>query len=226
MARSAAISRCDQWIATIHEAQRSPSSSGRQPVPSTTHRRSSWRKEHSARVCADSCSGAVRDGRCRAIAMPRSGSRGLHLLLGRDAYLAIRAPTPSLRGKKGRHRPRNATSRAWQCLRSYGFSDRERDENCALAIAWKHTLTAPRRHRGRRHDRTIPRARALRRKAGVRISAGPSSSSLVLAPRSKRARAGRGTTALTLAPARAGLLQRHAPTHRVAGGRATTASPG
>ena len=138
MARSAAISRCDQWIATIHEAQRSPSSSGRQPVPSTTHRRSSWRKEHSARVCADSCSGAVRDGRCRAIAMPRSGSRGLHLLLGRDAYLAIRAPTPSLRGKKGRHRPRNATSRAWQCLRSYGFSDRERDENCALAIAWKH----------------------------------------------------------------------------------------
>ena len=33
MARSAAISRRDQRIATIHEAQRSPSSSGRQPVP-------------------------------------------------------------------------------------------------------------------------------------------------------------------------------------------------
>ena len=42
----------------------------------------------------------------------------------------------ALRGKEGRHRPRNATSRAWQCLRSHGFSDRERDENCALAIAW------------------------------------------------------------------------------------------
>ena len=32
---------------------------------------------------------------------------------------------------------------------------------------------------------------------------------LLLSPRSERARAGRGTTALTLAPARAGLLQRH-----------------
>ena len=31
--------------------------------------------------------------------------------------------------------------------------------------------TPPRRHRGRRQGRTIPRARALRRKAGVRISA-------------------------------------------------------
>jgi hypothetical protein len=43
-----------------------------------------------------------------------------------------------MRGKEGRHRPRNATSRAWQCLCSHGFSDPERDENCALAIAWKH----------------------------------------------------------------------------------------
>jgi hypothetical protein len=34
--------------------------------------------------------------------------------------------------------------------------------------------------------RTIPRARALRRKAGVRISAAPSSSSLVVAPSSSR----------------------------------------
>ena len=53
-----------------------------------------------------------------------------------------------LRGKEGRHRPPNATSRAWQCLRSYGFSDRERDEKCALALAWKHApnpaLPAPR----------------------------------------------------------------------------------
>ena len=69
--------------------------------------------------------------------------------------------------------------------------------------------TPPRRHRDQRHRRTIPPARALRRKAGVRISAAPSSPSLVLAPRSKRARARRGTTGLTLAPARAGLLQRH-----------------
>jgi hypothetical protein len=36
--------------------------------------------------------------------------------------------------------------------------------------------------------RTIPRARALRRKAGVRISAAPSSSSLVLAPKIGRTR--------------------------------------
>jgi hypothetical protein len=43
--------------------------------------------------------------------------------------------------------------------------------------------------------RTIPRARALRRKAGVRISAVPSSSSLALAPRSKRARPALGTPA-------------------------------
>ena len=48
----------------------------------------------------------------------------------------------------------------------------------------------PRWRRDRRHGRTIPRARALRRKAGVRTSAAPSSSSLVLAPRSKRGRPG------------------------------------
>ena len=93
---------------------------------------------------------------------------------------------PELRGKEGRHRPRNATSRAWQCLRSHGFSDRERDENCALAIAWKHAHNPTRRQRDRRHGRTIPRARALRRKAGVRISAAPSSSSLMLAPKRSR----------------------------------------
>ena len=63
---------------------------------------------------------------------------------------------PELRGKEGRHRPRNATSRAWQCLRSHGFSDRERDENCALAIAWKHAQNPTRRHRGRRHGPHYP----------------------------------------------------------------------
>ena len=47
---------------------------------------------------------------------------------------------------------------------------------------------------------------------------------LVLSPRSKRARAGRGTTALTLAPARAGLLQRHALSC-LSRARRTTASP-
>ena len=56
--------------------------------------------------------------------------------------------------------------------------------------------------------RTIPRARALPRKAGVRISAAPSSSSLVLAPRSKRARPRLGTTAFVLGPAWAALSQR------------------
>ena len=50
--------------------------------------------------------------------------------LRRAAQAPLADPT-----KEGRHRPRNATSRAWQCLRSNGFSDRERDENRALAIA-------------------------------------------------------------------------------------------
>ena len=49
---------------------------------------------------------------------------------------------PPLRGKEGRHLPPNATSRAWQCLCSYGFSDRQRDENCALAIAQSGASTA------------------------------------------------------------------------------------
>ncbi len=45
------------------------------------------------------------------------------------------------------------------------------------------------------HDGTIPRARALCRKAGVRISAAPSSSSLVLAPRRESPACSRRTTA-------------------------------
>ena len=49
---------------------------------------------------------------------------------------------PRMRGKEGRHLPPNATSRAWQCLCSYGFSDRQRDENCALAIAQSGASTA------------------------------------------------------------------------------------
>ena len=52
--------------------------------------------------------------------------------------LAASCSGPLMRGTEDRHRPPNATSRAWQCLRSYGFSDREHDANCALAIAWKH----------------------------------------------------------------------------------------
>ena len=123
-----------------------------------------------------------------------------------------------LRGKKGRHRPRNVTSRAWQCLRSYGFSDRERDENCALAIAWKHAL-ASRARRSRTRSRT---PLLLSQKPSVRTCPPLTLGSLVPSPRSKRARAGRGTTALTLAPARAGLSQRHGPSSR----GVAAASPG
>ena len=57
--------------------------------------------------------------------------------------------------------------------------------------------------------RTIPSARALRRKAGVRISAAPSSTSLALSPTSKRARTGHRTSTFALAHARAALLQCH-----------------
>jgi hypothetical protein len=67
--------------------------------------------------------------------------------------------------------------------------------------------------------RTIPRARALRRKAGVRISAVPSSSSLALSPRSKRARPRLGTTAFVPGPAWASLSQRRP------GSRAPTPPP-
>jgi hypothetical protein len=54
--------------------------------------------------------------------------------------------------------------------------------------------------------RTIPRGRALRRKAGVRISAARSSSSLVPSPTSKRPRSGGG--------ARSGLLHSRCDHHR------------
>ena len=145
------------------------------------------------------------------VKQPRSARRATtspDLLWCWDAHLSLRDERPGLRGNEGRHRPPNANSRAWQRLRSYGFSDRERDENCALAIAWKHAPNpAPPAARWR-DCRTTPRARALCRQAGVRISAAPSSSSLVLPPRSKRVRPGLGTTAFVLGPAWAGLSQR------------------
>ena len=53
----------------------------------------------------------------------------------------------------------------------------------ASAFAWKH---APNPTRRRPDRRTVPRARALRRKAGVRISAAPSRSLLMLAPKRNR----------------------------------------
>ena len=61
--------------------------------------------------------------------------------------------------------------------------------------------------------RTIPRTRALRRKAGVRISAVPSSSSLALSPRSKRAQPRLGTIALVLVSAWGALSQRRHSGH-------------
>ena len=106
------------------------------------------------------------------------------LLYGCQEHLERGGEFPALRGRRV-GTGHGMRSRAWQCLRSYGFSDRERDENCALAIAWKHTHN-PAGTEVAATGRTIPRARALRRKAGVRISVAPSSSSLVLAPRSDR----------------------------------------
>jgi hypothetical protein len=73
-----------------------------------------------------------------------------------------------------------------------------------IAIAWKHAPTPPRGTEIAATPRTIPRARALRRRAGVRISAAPSSSSLSPSPRSERrppvehvARLGPNTSART-----------------------------
>ena len=57
--------------------------------------------------------------------------------------------------------------------------------------------------------RTIPRARALRRKASVRISIAASSSSLALSPTSRRARPGRATAASALAAPSASLCLCH-----------------
>jgi hypothetical protein len=62
----------------------------------------------------------------------------------------------------------------------------------AVAIAWKHAPTPPRGTEIASTARTIPRARALRRKAGVRISAAPSSSSLSPSPRRSRQTRDRG----------------------------------
>ena len=122
-----------------------------------------------------------------------------------DEHLCRREQRPAWRGKEGRHRPPNATSRAWQCLRSYGFSDRERDENCALAIAWKH---APATHA--RRSRTRSRTPLLlSQKARVRTCPILTRSSLALPPRSKRGRPGLRATAFPLSPARLALSQCH-----------------
>ena len=94
----------------------------------------------------------------------------------------VARPGRALRGKEGRHRPRNATSRAWQCLRSYGFSDRERDEKCALAIAWKH---APATHA--RRSRTPSRTPLLlSEKASFRTCPPLTLGSLVPSPKRDR----------------------------------------
>ena len=58
------------------------------------------------------------------------------LLYGCQEHLERDGEFPALRGRRV-GTGHGMRSRAWQCLRSYGFSDRERDENCALAIAWK-----------------------------------------------------------------------------------------
>ena len=52
--------------------------------------------------------------------------------------------------------------------------ERESFERPVDASAWKHAHNPMHRRRGRRHGQRFPRARAFRRKAGVRISAAPS----------------------------------------------------
>ena len=86
------------------------------------------------------------------------------LLYGCQEHLERDGEFPALRGRRV-GTGHGMRSRAWQCLRSYGFSDRERDENCALAIAWKHTHN-PRRHRGRRHGPHYPSRASASPKSG------------------------------------------------------------
>ena len=110
-----------------------------------------------------------------------------------------------LRGKEGRHRPRMRLP-CRRCLRSYGFSDRERDETCALAIAWKHALAShARRSRTRSRTPLLPSQKPSVRTCPPLTLA---RSCLRPGPRSKRARQWLGTSAFVLVPAWAGLSQR------------------
>ena len=85
-------------------------------------------------------------------------------------------------------------------------SARERQSGLTIAFAWKHALdpTAP-ALRSPRRARTVTRARVLRRKASVRISAAPSSPSLPLSPRSTRRAPRRETIAFIAGPPRSAL---------------------
>jgi hypothetical protein len=102
-----------------------------------------------------------------------------------------------IRGRSQRH----ASERQLRCDRTH-------------APVWKHTHNPTRRHRGRRQGRTIPRARALRRKAVVRISAVPSSSLLALSPKGKSdVERSRSREKRERAASRAIRLQRNATSH-------------
>ena len=91
------------------------------------------------------------------------------------------------------------------------------------AIAWEHAQNPTRRHRGRRHGRTIPRTQrfAEKRASGSRLCRVVS---LALSPRSKRAQPRLGTIALVLVSAWARYRKGDIPVTRIRG-PGTASSP-